>query len=140
MKLNKLIGLLVLGFGVLVVTDSHAAAAPARGAKNIASVNYTTTASTVAANGAAVVYGLILSTGTAGTDFTALFDAATAASIAAGNNTNMKARVNVSSATQNTIVVFDPPLQFNTGVIVANSSAANWALVIYEKGRIPNGY
>lgn len=134
--MNKLIA--VLSFGLFVVAMSgNAEAASARGgAKTVGAVTYTTTVSSVAVRGPAAVYQVVLSTGTAGTDHVALFDAATTVGITVGVTTGLRAKINVSSSTQNTVVTFDPPLQFNNGIVAANSAATMWSLITYERGRI----
>jgi hypothetical protein len=137
--MNKLMAFLLLGLGLVMLPSRGECAAAARGAKNYSTSTFTTTASSVSVSGAGVVYGVILGTGTAGTDFLSLFDASSIAALTS-TSTSFKVRVNVSSATQNTIVSFDPPLQFNSGIVAANSAATLWSTVIYEKGRLPTAY
>lgn len=139
--MKKLMGLSLLFIGCLMLSAKAEASSMARGAKSSKAINYTTTASSVTVSGPAVVYAVILASGTAGTDYTALFDSASIGALAATSITSaLKVRVYVSSATQNTIVNFDPPLQFANGLIAANSSATSAALIVYEQGHLLNGY
>lgn len=127
-------------FALLAISAVNAeAASGVRGAKGSFALNYTTTVSTVIARSPAAVYAVVLSTGAAG-EFVALWDAAT---VTGGQNaqtlTNLKTRCQFS-ASSNTFCNYDPPLQFINGVIVAESAAAGQALVIYEPGRVTQGY
>lgn len=133
--MNKLMASLFLGLGLLVL-GSRAEATSIKGAKNYTTTAYSTTVSTVAASGPAVVYGVILSTGTGGTDYTVLWDKAVVGATVISTTSGLVAKVVVSSTTQNTVYTFDPPLQFNNGVVVANSAATNISTVIWEKGRL----
>lgn len=139
--MNKLIAVLSLGllFGFLSV---NAEAAPGvRGAKASKNINYSTTVSSVSVSGPATVYQVVLSTGTQATDYVALFDSATSGAIAGATvSTNLKARIYVTTTTANTVVTFDPPLQFNNGIVAANSTSTMWSLITYERGRVTSGY
>lgn len=141
--MKKLLGVslaVVLCFGASM---SHAAGA-ARGAKPSVAVNYTTTVSTIALQTPAVLYSVILGTGVAG-DFVAIFDTGAVAipNINSGqisSASNLKMRLyNVGAASQ-TIVNFDPPLQFNNGIIAAPSTALGAYLFVFERGRVTQGY
>ena len=134
--------LLSLGlFGMfLLASGSVEAAGATRGAKQTVALNYTTTASSVSVSGASVVYAVIMSTGASG-DFMALFDSASIGALSATSITSaLKTRVYMSSATQNTVINFDPPLQFANGIIAANSTATAQGIIVYERGRLVNGY
>ena len=133
-KLLVILALAVLWAGV---RDSDAAS-PARGAKASATVSYTTTVSSVSIPGATVVYGVVMSTGATG-DYVALFDTSTVTGITAALTTSnvLKSRCMAGSTITTTMCNYDPPLQFNNGVAAILSTAADHALIIYEKGRIP---
>jgi hypothetical protein len=129
--MKKLLFSLVVAFGLGLV--NRAEAASARGeARTGTAVNYTTTVSSISTT-AAMVYQVVLSTG-ASTEYVALHDAASSAAL---SNTTLKTRVVYSSTTQNTVVTFDPPLQFNRGVYAVPSAATGQALIIFGKGRSP---
>jgi hypothetical protein len=81
------------------------------------------------------VYQVVLTTGAAG-DFVALFDVAAVSGQVAQTTTGLKTRCIYGSTSTNTFCTYDPPLQFNNGVIVAGSAAGNNALIVYERGRI----
>lgn len=134
--MNKLIAFLSFGLLVGLMAGTSDAASVARGARAVANVNYSTTVSSIAVSGPAVVYQVVLSTGTAGTDYVALFDSATSGAISGASvSTNLKLRVNVSSATQNTVMTFDPPLLFSNGIVAANSAVGLWSAITFERGR-----
>lgn len=135
--LKVLLAAVALGFGMTSL--SHAAGAT-RGAKTYTSINYSTTVTTVTASGAGVVYGVILGTGSAGTDHTVLWDKAATGATVISTTSGLVAKLIVSSATQNTTIYFDPPLQFNNGIVMANSAATTVSTVIWERGRLPTGY
>lgn len=127
-------------FGLFLLCGTSAqAAGPTRGAKASVALSYTTTVSTVSARGPAVLYSVILSTGASG-EFVALFDSATVNGLASGTLTNMKTRCVYASTSANTQCNFDPPLQFVNGIMAAPSAATGQALIVYEIGRIVNGY
>lgn len=137
--MKKLMAVLLLGVACMAVSSkAQAVSAAARGAKYMANVSYTTTVSSVSVSGPAAVYGVILGTGVAGTDYMAIFDRASIGNATVQGNT-MIARIYASSTTQNTYVQFDPPLQFNSGIVAGNSTNAIWGTIIYEKGRVTNG-
>lgn len=127
---------LILGlFGLFLMCAVNSEAASARGgAKGNFALNYTTTVSTVVSNSPVAVYQVILSSGASG-DFVALFDVATVTSQTAQTTANLKTRCIYGSTSQNTFCTYDPPLQFNNGLIVAGSAAGNNALIVYERGR-----
>lgn len=130
---------LLAACGLFLLSGQSDAASGVRGAKGYSSIIYTTTVSSVAVSGPAVVYSVVLGTGTAGTDYLALFDSASIGGLTA-NNSAFKLRVNTSSTTQNTVVSFDPPIQFQNGIVAGLSVATTWATVTYERGRVGAGY
>lgn len=105
---------------------------------NVSSVTtFTTLQSTSGVTMPGAVYALYLSTGTAG-DYVVLFDSTTAV----GNTVNATTITNqvgprfyFGSTTATTIIRFDPPLLFFTGLMVGMSSAADEIGVEYETGR-----
>lgn len=141
--MKKLIsfGMVVLGF--LLLSSKAEAGSPSRGAKASFSLNYTTTISSVVLNGPAVVYAVYQATGAA-SEFVALFDSATVAGINVTTTQTanvLKSRCFFGSTTANSVgCVFDPPLQFNNGIIAADSAATGQSLIVYEKGRLNQGY
>jgi len=111
-----------------------------RGAKGMTAVNYTTTVTSVTI-GPGVVYEVIVSTQNGAGDFFVFWDSATSVGLTSAVTTNMRGRIILSSTTATfPIYQFDPPLQFNNGIMVGNSSAANTATVVWEKGRVTQGY
>jgi hypothetical protein len=138
--MKKLIGISFLAVGLLFLSGRSEAVQPARGAKQTTTIIGSTIVIGVS-SGTAVVYAVTLGTGTAGTDFVTLFDSATVSGLAAGSqSTSYKMRLNVSSATQNTFYVFDPPLQFNNGIMAVNSAGTLTSMITYERGRVTQGY
>lgn len=141
--MKKLIGLSILGFGFVFLLGNPSNAAPGvRGAKGYVSTVATTNIIGVS-SGTATLYSVLLSTGTAGTDYVVIFDSASASglsstlqSVASG----YKMRINVSSATQNTLVVFDPPMQFKNGIMGANSTTGITSVIEFETGHVTAGY
>lgn len=88
-----------------------------------------------------VLYSVVIGTG-AVTDFVVLFDTNSAVGLTSalqGTNGYVM-RLYASSATQNTQYTFDPPIQFNNGIIAGNSTVLMSSVITYEKGRQPNGY
>lgn len=132
--------LFVLLMGLLCVGRSEAAN-PTRGAKGVGAINYTTTASSMSIVGPVVVYSVYMSTGATG-DFVALYDTNTLTGITAGGTTGAgyKTRCMAGSTIATTSCNYDPPLQFNAGFGGVLSTANDAAIVIYEKGRITQGY
>lgn len=135
-SLKVLLAAVVLGLGMVASSE----AANVRGAKAYVAMQGSTTG-VVVSSGAAVLYSVVLSTGAAGTDFVVLFDSGAVTGLTAVNyGATYRTRINVSSTTQNTIVVFDPPLQFVNGITALNSNATITSLFTYEKGRVIQGY
>lgn len=140
--MKKLIGLsLLVGLGLALSTNAQAASG-VRGSKtsvmtfnNIGPIGVST--------GPAVLYSVIIGTG-AVTDFVALFDSGSANGLLATSQlatVGFKMRIYASSTTQATQVSFDPPLQFNNGIMAANATTLISSLVVFEKGRaIGQGY
>lgn len=144
--MKKLIVGVSLLMGMCFLSSSRAqAASGVRGAKTSLAVNYTTTISTVALQTPAVLYSVILGTGIAGTDYVALFDTgAVAIPTIAANTTataaNLKMRLYFVGLASQTVVNFDPPIQFNNGIVAGLLSSGNAALFVFEKGRVTQGY
>lgn len=137
--MKKLLFGLVVLLGVGMAGKAEAAG-ETRGAKASTAITYTTTASSVAVNGAAAVYSVVLSSGAA-SEYLALFDAASIGALAANSSgSSLKTRLFYTSTTSNTVVNFDPPLQFNSGIIAIPSAVTGQALVVWEKGRVVSGY
>lgn len=136
---NKSAVLFVLGMlGFLAVASN--AAPGVRGSKGMTLMTGAVTTVGIS-TGPAVLYSVVLGTG-AVTDFVAIFDSATPTGLSAILQTQAsgyKGRIYPSSATQNTNVVFDPPLQFNKGIVAIQSTALVPALFVWESGRSPNG-
>lgn len=131
--------LVVLSFGFLMAGVSEAAN-PTRGAKGVSAQNYTVQGTTVSTT-AGVLYSIVLSSGAPGTDFAVVFDSASAVGLTASNTgSTMRTRCMASSATANTFCQYDPPLQFNNGIVVYNSGSGIQSLVTYERGRVTQGY
>lgn len=131
-----LLGALVLGLGMAGRSE---AAGATRGAKAVATLTYTTTVSTVSL-GASVLYAVTLSTGASG-EYVAFFDTSTATGITSTLSTApLKTRVFFGSTTANTVVNFDPPLQFNNGIVAVDSAITGQSAITYERGRVVSGY
>lgn len=135
---NKLAILSVLGLG-LFITGSAYAASGVRGAKAIKMAQNSTTAVPVS-KGATAVYAVILGTG-AVTDFVVLFDSANyTAAAGQTQGASFRGRFGPTSTTGSTIVTFDPPLQFDSGLTIVNATALTANGVVYEPGRVTQGY
>lgn len=134
--MKKLIGSLLL-LGAMVISGNPAEAASGRsGAKTAASIVYSTTISSVAVSGPAALYQVILSSGAAGTDYTALWDKASVGATVISTTSGLVNKLVVSSATQNTVFTFDPPIQFSNGIVAGNSTALNVTTFVYQRGRV----
>jgi hypothetical protein len=122
--------------GVVCVAKSEAGVA-----KNYYSEKYATTISTVVI-GDAALYSVMLGTGAAG-EFINFFDTANVTGLATTYITSspfvfrlLYSTVTPSGATVgNTLYKFDPPIQFNNGIMIAPSAATGTALITYEVGR-----
>lgn len=133
-SMKVLLAAVVLALGMSVKSE---AAGSNRGAKGYAANNYTTTISTLS-YGPSVVYGVIMSSVTTAGDYTVLWDSGSATGYTIGVATGLIARLIGSTSSQ--YIVFDPPLQLKNGIAIGNSAATNAAVVIYEKGRVTQGY
>lgn len=138
-----LVGISFAAMCFLGVSRAEAAGA-ARGGKPSVAVNYTTTVTTISLQSPAVLYSVIMTTGVAG-DFIAIFDtgAAVIPLINSGQisaASNLKTRIFGVGVASQTVVNFDPPLQFNNGIVAAASSANSAYLFVFEKGRVTQGY
>jgi len=139
--MNKLIGAFLLVAGMLFLSSSSEAAGAARGAKAYTAVNYTATVSTITI-GPAALYAVLLSSGASPTEYLTVFDASstvTPNTLTATNHT-FKLKVWYTSSSANTSYYLDPPLQFTNGIIVAPQAATGAATLIWERGRVTQGY
>jgi len=136
---NKSAVCFALGFCVMLSGVLYAASG-VRGAKGFKVLTQSTTALAVA-TGPTAVYSIVIGTG-AVTDYVVLLDSAnaTAATVANQLGTGFRGRFYPSSATQNTAILFDPPLQFNNGVTAIAATALGTYLISYELGRVTQGY
>lgn len=136
---NKSAVISVLGLLAVLAGMSYAASG-VRGAKSTTTI-YGGTGAVGVSSTTAVLYGVILGTG-AVTDYVTLFDSASASGIAAVNQTTagFKMRLYASSATQNTVFSFDPPLQFRNGIMAANATSVMSSMMTWEGGRVAQGY
>lgn len=137
-----LLGISFVAVMCLMGTNSEAAGA-ARGAKTTTSVNYTLSVSTIA-TGPVVLYSVTLASGAA-SEFVAIFDTAPAVAATINANqtsaaSNLKSRLFFGSTTANTTINFDPPLQLNNGLLVADSAVTGQSLFVFERGRVTQGY
>lgn len=131
--------LVVLAFGLLAAGVSEAAN-PTRGAKTVGTISYTASASSMSIVGPVVIYSVVMSTGATG-DYVALFDTSTLTGMTAGNvGGGYKTRCMAGSTITTTMCNYDPPLQFNLGFGGILSTLSASAMVIYEKGRVTQGY
>lgn len=130
----------LLALGLLVGASRSEAASPTRGPKTFFTLNYTTTASSPTAKpGPVAVYSVIISSG-AGGDYVALFDTNTVTGVTATLLTTLTTRCLASSTIAMTTCNYDPPLQFKLGLGAVLSTALNQALIVYESGRVTQGY
>lgn len=137
--MKKLLFVLLLG---VVWAGTSEAAGPTRGAKGSYMLSYATTVSSPTATaGPFVVYGVVVSTGASG-DYVALFDSSTVTGLTFNSTTAgvFKGRCYASTTTAATFCNYDPPLQFNLGLQAALSTANDHALIIFERGRVTQGY
>lgn len=113
-----------------------------RGAKAMSAINYTTNLSTVTVK-AAVLYGIVISSSPS-TDWLTIYDSNTAVGYTAGGvaagTTGQRVRILLSTGSVNAPYTFDPPLQFEKGIIAGVSNAADAVTLIWEPGRIIQGY
>jgi len=135
--MKKLI-MAALLLGVFCVVKSEAGAG-----KTMYANKYSTTISTVAI-GDAVLYSVLLSTPAAVGDYINFFDSANVIGLATGyiSSAPFVFRLLYSTATAiggtaggSVLYTFNPPLQFDKGIMITPSSAADSALIVYEGGR-----
>ena len=130
--MKKSMGIVLGVISVAFLAVSVNAAIAARGAKAYKTINFSATAQELC-SGPGAVYAVWASSA-AVTDYVVLRDSATA-------NTSSTAAIQVSpSATLNTQNTFDPPVQFNNGISVNAPATNRWTTVIYECGRVVQGY
>ena len=130
--------LLSIVLGLLVGVSAFVLASGLTRPRKAALLSYTATGSLVHA-GPGAVYQVTLSTG-ASTEFVILVDSGSATGVVAAQTTKLIApRIVYSSATQNTVVNFDPPLLYVNGLVVIGSAATGQAAVTYESGRAIGG-
>lgn len=135
---NKPAVMSVLMLGLFLVGSAYAASG-VRGAK--AMTTSTQTASgVIIASGPVVLYSVIIGTG-AVTDFVTIFDTNTTAALVAASQLtgNFRGRLYPTSATANTNIVFDPPLQFRAGLYAIPATALGTYTFVWEGGRITQG-
>lgn len=135
---NKSAVLFALGLVMSLFGMAHASAN--RGGKAMVSATQATTG-VIISSGPAVLYSVIMGTG-AVTDFVTIFDTNTTAALTSGSQLtgNFRMRAYPTSATANTQITFDPPLQFKTGIYVIPGTALGTAVFTWEPGRITQGY
>lgn len=107
---------------------------------------FSTAVSTYVA-GPGAVYQVVLSSGAA-SEYVQLFDSASVVGLSATYNgfsvlntsgvvstVSLGTRLIYSSTTANTVIRFDPPLQFFNGLAVVDSAATGQASITYQLGR-----
>jgi hypothetical protein len=134
--MKKLMAVLLLGFAV--VSTSYAGVA-----KSYYTHRYATTISTVAV-GDAALYGVIMSTAASSGDYINFFDSSNVNGLATTYITSAPfvmrlmystSTLNGTTIPQNTVYKFDPPIQFDKGIMITPSAAAESITIIYESGR-----
>lgn len=143
--MKKLLFSLVVLLGVGMAARVEAAGSN-RGAKGMTPLMNTTTVTAIS-TGPAVLYEVILGTPTAYMDFVTVFDSGSVIGLSATSlSSTLRARLFLSSGSVTVpwptpvVVQFDPPLQFNAGIMAAHSAGTNQATFVYEKGRVSQGY
>jgi hypothetical protein len=135
--MKKLLVLLLLG---VVWAGKAEAANPTRGAKGVINTGYSVQMATVSTT-AAVVYGVIITSGQPNVEYVVLFDTGTSVGQSATTRgTAFRTSCGATSTSTVTQCNYDPPLQFNTGIVAAQATALSNSLIIYEKGRVTQGY
>lgn len=135
---NKSAVLASLLFTVFLAVGVHAASG-VRGSKPTKRIGQSTNAIGIS-SATAVLYSVEIGTG-AVTDFVAVFDSNSVVGLTSAQlTTNYKMRIYPSSATQNTVIVFDPPLQFANGIIAIPATSLVDYLFTWEAGRVTQGY
>lgn len=130
--MNKSMRFLLATFVGLAMAGSAYAANGVRGAKAKRTINFSATA-VLPCSGPGAVYSVIVSTGAA-TDYAVLRDSNTA-------NTTSAIALSLAANTTNTAqLTLDPPLQFTNGISFNVPATMNAASVVYECGRVTQGY
>jgi hypothetical protein len=129
--------LVVLFLGAACVGTANAASS-VRGGKANTTINYSTTV-TLISKIPSTVYGVVLSSATTAGDYVVLWDSASATGLTTPVTTGLKAKVILSTGTSQ-VVSFDPPLIFNNGIVAANSAATTLLDVVFEGGKVIQGY
>jgi hypothetical protein len=84
------------------------------------------------------VYAVIMSTGALG-EFLIMFDSNSASGITSTlrtpNVTQLGPPIFYAGVSSNTVVVFDPPLKFNNGLMVIDSAITGQGTIIWEEGQ-----
>jgi hypothetical protein len=133
---NKLVVCFALVGLMLFLTRNASAASDRGGAVVGTALNYTTNVVAVS-TGSAALYQVVLGSGAA-SEFVVLFDSGAATGLSSGlTNSTFKARLFFATTSSNTVVTFDPPLQFNNGIMAIDSANTGQALFLYQKGRVP---
>jgi hypothetical protein len=140
--MRKIIGFcLVITLGLCFMNAIVSAQSGAKASKLITNTTNVVGIST----GPAVLYSVIYGTAPV-SDYLVFFDTDSVSgyTTATGGNT-LKFKLFISSNTAWTpgtsqIYRFDPPIQFNLGLFVAPASVGSNAAIVYEKGRVVEGY
>lgn len=139
--MNKKLEMALLSLGFVLLSGSAVyAGSGVRGAKAHKVISQSTAVNTIA-SGPVTIYSVVIGTG-AVTDYVVLLDSAnaTAATAAAQVVANgYRGRIHASSATQNTNIVFDPPLQYQNGLTAINATAVMTSGITYQPGRDISG-
>lgn len=131
---NKSAVLVTMGMMMFLAGTIYAAAS-VRSPKNYINVGQSTNSIGVS-SGPAVLYAVTIATG-AVTDFVTIFDSNSVVGLTSAQmGGNFRMRLYPSSTTQNTSIVFDPPIQFRNGIIAIPGTALTNYLFVYEQGRI----
>ena len=134
---NKSAVLFALGLALMLSGGAYAASG-VRGAKS--AVTFVSTTPQTITKSPSAVYSVVLGTG-AVTDYVVLFDSANAtAAVVTQNSGNFRGKYYPSSATANTQITFDPPLQFANGITAVSATSLVPTTVVYEIGRVNSGY
>lgn len=136
--MKKLMGLFLLSFGFLLMSNRVEAAGAARGAKATTSIIYSTVVTTITAN-SATLYSVLCSSPAAAGDYMLLFDTAPVVATTVAITTRaapLKDIVMLSSTAYNYgLKNYDPPILFTRGIIAVLSSASNVCTLVWEPGR-----
>lgn len=136
--MNSNLKQLFVVFGLVVGLSALAVAGGLTKPRKTYVNGFSTTAALVHAGGGAV-YQVTLSTGAA-LEYVVLVDSGSAVGVAGESTTKaITTRLTYSSATQNTVFTFDPPLLYTNGLVIDQSGATGSAMVTYESGRSIGG-